>query len=185
MDKNLNWLNEKRIERTIKSLENNNMNGYLVNSNEELIQKITELVKKDSLVACGGSQTLFETGIIDHLRSGRYNFLDRYLKNLTDTVEGLDKKYLLSEVIKEPRFQEERIITEVLKECNKSMHENVKHYRDDQMEYREYIETWVHEIKTPIASSKLILVYDDSNLSSKIYFEMNKSHFPHLQYQKQ
>ena len=47
MDKNLNWVNEKRIERTIKSLENNNMNGYLVNSNEELIQKITELVKKD------------------------------------------------------------------------------------------------------------------------------------------
>ena len=40
MDKNLNWLNEKRIERTIKSLENNNMNGYLVNSNEELIQKM-------------------------------------------------------------------------------------------------------------------------------------------------
>ena len=108
-----------------------------------------------------------------------YMFLEfikfnRYLKNLTDTVEGLDKKYLLSEVIKEPRFQEERIITEVLKECNKSMHENVKHYRDDQMEYREYIETWVHEIKTPIASTKLILENDDSNLNSKINYEMKR-----------
>lgn len=108
-----------------------------------------------------------------------YMFLEfikfnRYLKNLTDTVEGLDKKYLLSEVIKEPRFQEERIITEVLKECNKSMHENVKHYRDDQMEYREYIETWVHEIKTPIASTKLILENDDSNLSSRINYEMKR-----------
>lgn len=108
-----------------------------------------------------------------------YMFLEfikfnRYLKNLTDTVEGLDKKYLLSEVIKEPRFQEERIITEVLKECNKSMHENVKHYRDDQIEYREYIETWVHEIKTPIASTKLILENDDSNLSSKINYEMKR-----------
>ena len=108
-----------------------------------------------------------------------YMFLEfikfnRYLKNLTDTVEGLDKKYLLSELIKEPRFQEERIITEVLKECNKSMHENVKHYRDDQMEYREYIETWVHEIKTPIASTKLILENDDSNLSSRINYEMKR-----------
>lgn len=108
-----------------------------------------------------------------------YMFLEfikfnRYLKNLTDTVEGLDKKYLLSELIKEPRFKEERIITEVLKECNKSMHENVKHYRDDQMEYREYIETWVHEIKTPIASTKLILENDDSNLSSRINYEMKR-----------
>ena len=98
MDKNLNWVNEKRIEKTIKSLENNNMNGYLVNSNEELIQKITELVKKDSLVACGGSQTLFETGIIDHLRSGRYNFLDRYLKNLTPKdLKDMHRKAFLSD----------------------------------------------------------------------------------------
>ena len=101
----------------------------------------------------------------------KYN---RYLKNLTHTIDGLDKKYLLSEVINEPRFQEERIIIEVLKECNKSMHENVKYYKDEQIEYREYIETWVHEIKTPIASAKLILENDDSNLSSRINYEMKR-----------
>lgn len=101
----------------------------------------------------------------------KYN---RYLKNLTHTIDGLDKKYLLSEVINEPRFQEERIINEVLKECNKSMHENVKYYKDEQIEYREYIETWVHEIKTPIASAKLILENDDSNLSSRINYEMKR-----------
>ncbi|WP_300902980.1 sensor histidine kinase [uncultured Clostridium sp.] len=101
----------------------------------------------------------------------KYN---RYLKNLIGTVEGLDKKYLLPEVIKEPRSQEERIISEVLKECNKSMHENVKYYKDEQSEYKEYIETWVHEIKTPIASAKLILENDDSNLSSRINYEMKR-----------
>ena len=101
----------------------------------------------------------------------KYN---RYLKNLTHTIDGLDKKYLLSEVINEPRFQEERIINEVLKECNKSMHENVKYYKDEQIEYREYIETWVHEIKTPIASAKLILENDNSNLSERINYEMKR-----------
>ena len=101
----------------------------------------------------------------------KYN---RYLKNLTDTIEGLDRKYLLPEIINEARFQEERIINEVLKECNKSMHEKVKHYKDEQIEYREYIETWVHEIKTPIASAKLILENDDSNLSSRINYEMKR-----------
>ena len=101
----------------------------------------------------------------------KYN---RYLKNLTDTIEGLDRKYLLPEIINEARFQEERIINEVLKECNNSMHEKVKHYKDEQIEYREYIETWVHEIKTPIASAKLILENDDSNLSSRINYEMKR-----------
>lgn len=101
----------------------------------------------------------------------KYN---RYLKNLTGTIDGLDKKYLLPEVVNEPRFQEERIINEVLKECNKSMHEKVKHYKDEQIEYREYIETWVHEIKTPIASAKLILENDDSNLGSRINYEMKR-----------
>lgn len=101
----------------------------------------------------------------------KYN---RYFKNLTSTLEGLDKKYLLPEVINGPRSQEERIISEVLKECNKSMHENVKYYKDEQAEYKEYIETWVHEIKTPIASAKLILENDDSNLSSRINYEMKR-----------
>ena len=108
-----------------------------------------------------------------------YMFLEfikyrRYLNNLIHTVENLDRKYLLPEVIEEPRFQEARIINDVLKQCNKSMHEKVKHYKDEQIEYREYIETWVHEIKTPIASAKLILENDNSNLSERINYEMKR-----------
>ena len=98
----------------------------------------------------------------------------RYLDNLINTVENLDKKYLLPEVIEEAKFQETKIINGVLKECNKAMHEQVKYYRDEQSEYREYIETWVHEIKTPIASAKLILENDNSVLSERINYEMKR-----------
>ena len=83
MDKNVVWVNEQKIERTIQALEKNNMKGYLVKNKEELLEKIQELVKEDSLVGCGGSMTLFETGVIDFLRSGKYKFLDRYEANLT------------------------------------------------------------------------------------------------------
>ena len=83
MDSNLKWVNEQKILRTIEALNKNNMNVYLVNTKEELIEKIKELVKENSTVACGGSMSLFETGIIDHLRSGRYNFLDRYKEGLS------------------------------------------------------------------------------------------------------
>ncbi|CEI72817.1 lactate utilization protein [Romboutsia hominis] len=83
MDKNITWINEKRIEKTIKALEKNNMNGYLAKDTDDIINIIKELVDEKSLVACGGSMTLFKTGIIDLLRSGRYNFLDRYEENLS------------------------------------------------------------------------------------------------------
>lgn len=82
MDKNVLWLRECRINKTIKALEANRMNGYLVNSREELINKIEELTNKGDVVACGGSMSLFEAGVIEHLRSGRYEFLDRYKEGL-------------------------------------------------------------------------------------------------------
>lgn len=83
MDNNVKWSNEKRIYRTIEALEKNNMNGYLVRDQEELLDKIMEIVPEGSLVTCGGSMTLFETNVIDHLRSGRYKFLDRYKEGLS------------------------------------------------------------------------------------------------------
>ncbi|MGL6106907.1 lactate utilization protein [Romboutsia sp.] len=83
MDNNLDWVEDKKIERTIKALENNNMNGYLVNNKEELLEKIQELINDEDVVSCGGSMTLFETGVIDFLRCGKYKFLDRYEANIT------------------------------------------------------------------------------------------------------
>jgi L-lactate utilization protein LutB len=96
MDTNTKWVNEQKILRTIKSLEDNNMNGYYVKDREELISKIKELVKDGSMVACGGSMTLFETGVIDHLRTNRYEFLDRYEEGLNreDLVKIFKKSFL-------------------------------------------------------------------------------------------
>lgn len=83
MDKNVLWNLEKKVERTIKALQNNNMEGYYVSNEDELKNKLCELIKGNSTVSVGGSMTLFETGVIDFLRSGKYNFLDRYEEGLT------------------------------------------------------------------------------------------------------
>lgn len=83
MEKNVLWYIEKQVERTIKSLRSRNMEGHYINSREELFQKLKELIPEESTVGIGDSMTLFETGVIDFLRSGEFNFLDKYEDSLT------------------------------------------------------------------------------------------------------
>ncbi|WP_461205870.1 lactate utilization protein [Clostridium sp. DL1XJH146] len=83
MDKNARFVLEKRVARTIESLNKNNMDGYFVKDDKELFEKIKELTNDGDTVSVGGSMTLFETGIIDFLRAENYNFLDRYAEGLS------------------------------------------------------------------------------------------------------
>lgn len=83
MDKTIIWYREKQIERTINSLEKHNISGFFVKDENELLQKIKELIKEDSIVGVGDSMTLFATGVIDLLRNGKYHFLDKYKEGLT------------------------------------------------------------------------------------------------------
>jgi len=74
---------DERVKRTIENLEKNNMNGYYVQTEEEALDIIKGLISEGDTVAVGGSMTLFETGVIELLRSGKYNFLDRYKEGLS------------------------------------------------------------------------------------------------------
>lgn len=82
MDNNIKWVEEQRIKRTMENLQKNNMDAYFVEDNNALIEKISELVREGDTVSVGGSMTLFETGVIEFLRNGKFNFLDRYAQGL-------------------------------------------------------------------------------------------------------
>ena len=84
----------ERIEKTMKNLEKNNMNVFYVETKEEVIPLIEKLVEDGSTVAVGGSVTLGELGILDHLRSGKYTFYDRYEQGLTQ--EQIDQVFIKS-----------------------------------------------------------------------------------------
>ncbi|MEG1411054.1 MAG: sensor histidine kinase [Terrisporobacter sp.] len=98
----------------------------------------------------------------------------KYFDNVGNILENIDKKYLLPEVIGESNSMIGEEINEILKELSRDMHENVKYYRNMQEEYREYIEIWVHEIKTPIASSKLLIENNNNEVTRKIDTQINK-----------
>lgn len=90
MDNNLKTIIEKRIAKTIRNLEKNNMQACYVESRADAVNKVRELMSEGQTVAVGGSMTLYECGVIDILRSGRYRFLDRYEEGLSrDEVEKI------------------------------------------------------------------------------------------------
>lgn len=83
MDKNLQFVIEKRVNRTIEALEKNNIRGYYVENEKEVFNIIKGIINNGDTVAVGGSMTLEEIGVIDFLRDGDYKFLDRYKKDIT------------------------------------------------------------------------------------------------------
>jgi signal transduction histidine kinase len=98
----------------------------------------------------------------------------KYYTNILCQLDALDKKYLIAELVKEPSFLEGKILYNILKDTNKCMHENINSYKYLQQEYREYIETWVHEIKTPISSSKLVIENNKNEITLSILEELIK-----------
>ena len=97
-----------------------------------------------------------------------------YYNNLLEKLDELDKKYLLSEVISKANFQDGNLFKEILEETGKSMLENVNKYKYAQEDYKEYIELWIHEIKTPISASKLIIENNKNEITKNIEEELDK-----------
>jgi len=79
-----------------------------------------------------------------------------YYKKLFATLESLKEKHYISEIMEAPDFAEGRAFAEVLEAAGKSMNDEIAEERAANREYREYVELWVHEVKTPISAAKLI-----------------------------
>lgn len=82
-------------------------------------------------------------------------------KNYYDTVKSrireLQEEYLIMEVLPKADFTEANILEDAIRDIGKSMLENVNKYKYLQEDYKDFIELWIHEIKIPIATSKMIV----------------------------
>ena len=100
----------------------------------------------------------------------KQNFYNQVKRNMDE----LREKYLIFEIIKTPSFTEGKILKELLQDAGKSMIENVNHYKNLQEDYKEYIELWIHEVKIPIATSKMIIENNKNEATRSIDEELDK-----------
>lgn len=73
----------KKIESAIKALNANRFDARFVPDREELLKLLNEMVPEHAVVANGGSVTLEETGVMNFIRSGKFQYLDRYRSGMT------------------------------------------------------------------------------------------------------
>lgn len=102
----------------------------------------------------------------------QYKSRKEFYNELSKTVDSLDKKYLISEVIDKPIYLEAEPYYDLLKKASKSMREEINSIKNSRKEYKEYIEQWIHEVKTPIASIKLIEENNKINTSRFVLQEL-------------
>lgn len=80
----------------------------------------------------------------------------------------LDKKYLIAEIADRPETELEKIYFRLLKTALKSMTDEVTEIRRLKVEYKDFIEQWIHEIKVPITGVQLLCENNKTEIMRKI-----------------
>ena len=99
-----------------------------------------------------------------------YSNKRKYYNKVIKKLEKLNDKYMLPDVIEEDSFLESKIFYNVIEEMGKSMKDKVSEVKRETYDYREYIELWIHEVKTPIAACKLLVENNKNDVTKKSLF---------------
>lgn len=79
------------------------------------------------------------------------------MAGLEKLLENLPEKYLLGEVLPKPADSIEKRYFKIMKEMSRSTVGIVEQARREKEEYCDYVESWIHEIETPLTACSLIL----------------------------
>ena len=96
-------------------------------------------------------------------------------EKLLDMAEQLSERYLISEVMELPEQAEDQVYYRLLKMAGKSMLEQIGEIERERLEYKEYIEQWIHEIKTPITAMKLLCENHRTDWTKELLLELEKT----------
>lgn len=91
MDEFIKKRNELLASTVIKGLESRNMTGYYAKDREDALKTALSLIEKGSSVTMGGAMSAHEIGLVEAIKNGDYDFIDR--DAFSDKREALLKGY--------------------------------------------------------------------------------------------
>ena len=77
MNENIAKRNALLAQKVIKGLESRNMTGYYAATREEAVALALKLIPEGGTVTMGGALSAHEIGLVDAIKGGSYNFIDR------------------------------------------------------------------------------------------------------------
>lgn len=86
-------------------------------------------------------------------------------RDLNSYTESPGRALWSMEIVNRPEYLEGQIAYDALRQVSKAANDGVAETNRQMQEYREYIETWVHEAKSPLAAAHLMIENMDAELS--------------------
>jgi signal transduction histidine kinase len=106
---------------------------------------------------------------------GDYYQRNKYYQEINNKLANLDQKYLISELIANADFTEAQLLNNILYTIDKNYLDHLNELKKVNLDFKDYIEMWCHEIKTPIATTKLIIANNKNKVTKSILEEMDKT----------
>ncbi|MBO1308054.1 sensor histidine kinase [Enterococcus sp. 669A] len=114
-----------------------------------------------------GLITFFWLTILGVWLTVHYQQRKKYFAGIMDTLADLEKPYLIQEFMGQSWQLEDQLHQQILRRSNKAVIEKIQALEQEQMEYREFIEGWIHEVKLPITGMRLAAHNLDNQLKRK------------------
>lgn len=106
--------------------------------------------------------------LIDYFRKRKF------YTDLLSNIDSLDKSYLVLETLIKPEFYDGELLYQALYEINKSMIENINKIEKQMIDFKDYIEMWIHEIKIPLSTLILINNNHKNSFDKKVQTQLKR-----------
>lgn len=122
------------------------------------------------------TETLFAIGyavgiLVDYIPKWKY------YSELDAALDQMEEKMHLTELVGKPHFYEGRIVYKIMKTEEKYMSDKIAEQQTEMMEHYDYAQMWVHEVKTPLAVSRLIIENHKSEAVLSLEEEIDRIEF--------
>ena len=97
-----------------------------------------------------------------------YFLVKKKYKKIINLVDSLDEKYLIKEVIDKPKNLENRAYYYALDKACKALNDKLSDVENSKEEYLLFLDSFIHEIKTPISALSLYADNNDKKIKEEV-----------------
>ena len=97
-----------------------------------------------------------------------YLLIKKRYEKMINLVDSLDEKYLIKEVIDKPKNLENRAYYYALDKACKALNDKLSDVENSKEEYLDFLDSFIHEIKTPISALSLYADNNDKKIKEEV-----------------